>query len=193
MKTLKDWPKGLTITQYLRVGDKVDNAMYEHFLNILPPKYHYNGVLQVGGACDTAKNKYGVLQQTYLTFVEDTENDCWVFKGECCPHEVINRNSDLEPKKDLSLSEVPTETLLKMQEEAFSDYYAEATKPCGNWTPDMTFPELDEATKRLNEINDELARRTTSNTSLADKINQADIKKDSVLREITVKQAEMER
>lgn len=192
MKTLIDWPEGLTITQYLRVGDKVDNAMYEHFLNILPPKYHYNGVLQVGGACDTAKNKYGVLQQTYLTFVEDTENDCWVFKGECCPHEVINRNPDLEPQ-NAPLRDVPTETLLKMQEEAFSAYYAEATKPCGDWEPGKTFPELDEATKRLNEINDELERRMADNSRLADQIKKADALRENVFKNGPVQKVEKER
>lgn len=59
------------------------------------------------------------------------------------------------------LSEVSTEELRKMSEEAFSKYYAEATKPCGDWQPGMTFPELEEATQRLNEINDELERRMT--------------------------------
>lgn len=114
VKTLKDWPEGLTITQYLRVGDKVDDAMYEHFLNIMPPQYHYGGVLQVGGACDAVKNEDGILKNTYLTFVKDAESDFWIFKGECFSREWLNRNLELEPK-NMPLSDVTTETLQKFE------------------------------------------------------------------------------
>lgn len=100
VKTLRDWPAEQSITQYLKVGDMVDNAMYEHFLNIMPPQYHYGGVLQVGGACDAVKNEDGVLKNTYLTFAQRSESDCWVFKGECFSREWINRNPDLAPKKE---------------------------------------------------------------------------------------------
>lgn len=98
MKTLKGWPEGQTITQYLQVGDKVDNAMYEHFLNILPPKYHAGGVLQVGGACDTVADEKGVMKNTYLTFTKRSENDSWTFQGECFFCDFTNRNPDLMPQ-----------------------------------------------------------------------------------------------
>lgn len=100
-KTLKDWPKDLYITQYLQVGDKVDDEMYKHFLNILPPHYYFGGMLQVGGACDNIEDDNGVLKRTFLTFVKDSESDCWIFKGECFSREVINRNPELEPTVDM--------------------------------------------------------------------------------------------
>lgn len=192
MKTLKDWPEGLTITQYLKVGDKVDNAMYEHFLNIMPPQYHYGGVLQVGGACDAVKNEDGVLNNTYLTFVQRSESDCWVFKGECFLREWINRNPELEPKQK-NLNEVSIEELKEMAKEAFGVYYAEATKPCGDWQPGMKFDKLDAATERLNEINAEIERRVAGNTSLADQIKQADNLKRNTFVELSAKQTEQER
>lgn len=52
-----------------------------------------------------------------------------------------------------------TEQLEKLSEQAFSEYYAAATRPCGDWHEGRTFPELEEATRKLNEINDEIERR----------------------------------
>lgn len=57
------------------------------------------------------------------------------------------------------LSEMSMEELQKLSEEAFSAYYAAATKPCGDWHPGKTFPELEAATKRLEEIDVEIERR----------------------------------
>lgn len=91
------------------------------------------------------------------------------------------------------LSEIPTEILQKMSEEAFGAYYAEATKPCGSWSPDMKFPELEKATNRLNEINDELDRRLANNVSLADQIKMADVAKKNVFAKSAMKQIEKER
>lgn len=104
MKTLKAWPEGLPITQYLKVGDKVDKAMYEHFLNIMPPHYNCGGLLQVGGACNAIKDENGVMRNTYLTFGKDSENDAWVFKGECFSGVWVNRNPELEPKAEVPVS-----------------------------------------------------------------------------------------
>ncbi len=54
--------------------------------------------------------------------------------------------------------DISTETLQKMSQEAFSAYYREATKQV-DYQPGMKFPELEKATQRLNDINDELERR----------------------------------
>ena len=96
-KTMADWPAGVSIDKFLRVGDIVDEEMYMHFLNIAPPRAFGSGLLQVGGACDTIKNEDGKLQNTFLTFVKAKDHECWIFKGECFAHEWINRNPDLEP------------------------------------------------------------------------------------------------
>ena len=58
-----------------------------------------------------------------------------------------------------SFRDIPTETLRKMSDEAFSAYYKEATKTV-DYAPGMKFPELERATNRLNVIDEELARRT---------------------------------
>ena len=65
----------------------------------------------------------------------------------------------LDDRKGKPLSEIPIDELRKMSDEAFSDYYRWATRPCGDWHPGMKFPELENATNRLNEINEELGRR----------------------------------
>ena len=95
-KRFKDWPENLNIGQYLQVGDVVDKEMYEHFLNVLPPRYNYSAFLQAGGAIDNIEVD-GVLKGTYLTFVKDGDSNNWIFKGECFLGETINRNPELEP------------------------------------------------------------------------------------------------
>lgn len=54
-----------------------------------------------------------------------------------------------------------TETLRRLSEIAFSEYYAEAIKPIGNWSKHMSFSALERARKRLDAINAELERRIT--------------------------------
>lgn len=71
------------------------------------------------------------------------------------------------------LSMIPTETLQKMSEEAFSAYYREATKQV-DYQPGMKFPELEAATNRLNAINDEIERRMAENVKNMD-IEQLDL------------------
>ena len=81
-------------------------------------------------------------------------------KGRGCP--ICNarwpQKTEESETKDLRL--IPFERLKQMSEEAFSVYYAEATKPCGvDHQPGQKFPELEAATNRLNLINDEIERR----------------------------------
>ncbi len=102
IKTLADWPAGLFVTQYLRVGDKVDNDMYMYFLNIAGPHAFGYTYLQVGGACDLVKAEDGTLKNTFLTFEKDVANDCWVFLGECFTQEKVNRNPELEPCNEVA-------------------------------------------------------------------------------------------
>ena len=115
MKTLKAWPKDLSIAQYLQAGDKVDNAMYEHFLNVTTPHASSSGFLQVGGACNTVENEDGVFKNTFLTFVKDPQSDCWIFKGECFSREWINRNPELESPCDKFKNSI----LSQLQKEGF--------------------------------------------------------------------------
>ncbi len=100
IKTLDNWPKDLYITQWLQVGDKVDNSIYEYFLNLLPPKVNFSGFLQAGGSCDCVEDKNGLFQNTYLTFSKNKDGGFWVFNGECFLNETTNRNPDIEPTVD---------------------------------------------------------------------------------------------
>lgn len=114
-KTLKDWPADLTISQYLQVGDRVDNAMYERFLNDTLPHAFSHGYLQAGGVCDVLHGDDGKLHYTFLTFVKDKDSDCWIFKGECFSREWINRNPELEPPAEKFRKEI----LAKLESKGF--------------------------------------------------------------------------
>ena len=59
----------------------------------------------------------------------------------------------------MDYSQCSAKQLEKLSEQTFSEYYAAATRPCGDWHAGATFPELEEATRKLNEINDEIERR----------------------------------
>lgn len=74
IKTYKDWTG--SITDYLKPGDIVDEEMYNHFLNILPPLVWNGYYLQVREA-----QSYVCGGNTYLTF--SYENGNWIYKGEC--------------------------------------------------------------------------------------------------------------
>lgn len=59
-------------------------------------------------------------------------------------------------------SHVKTETLLKKLDEAFSDYYRRATRPCGDGNTFLASPEskaLERATERYEAICEELVKR----------------------------------
>lgn len=117
IKTLADWPIGLSIDQYLRVGDIVDEKMYTHFLNVLPPQAFGCEFLQVGGACDTIKDEDGKLRSTYLTFTKARDRDGWVFMGECFNREWINRNPDLEAKRENKVDSLINNAKVRVENE----------------------------------------------------------------------------
>ena len=57
-----------------------------------------------------------------------------------------------------------TGTLKKMYEEAFSEYYRAAVKPCGNWSKGcQEIKAVERATKRYEAICAELERRAQEN------------------------------
>lgn len=122
-KTYKDWPDDLMLDEYLQVGDTVDEEMFEHFLDVLPPRYYSGGLLNVGGAMDTVDNGNGVYKSTFITFV-DTGSE-YVFKGECFAGEDINRNPKLEPVTELILYDIYEEKKLTSSE--LRDYYRRVT------------------------------------------------------------------
>lgn len=87
VKTLKGWGKSnLNIDQYLNVGDEVDEALYDYFLNILPPITWNRKMLQTGSVCDYVEGR-----GTYITF--STSRGVIRYCGECHKGELINRAS----------------------------------------------------------------------------------------------------
>ena len=72
LKTLKGWEEhGESWDKYCKPGELVDEDVYWHFLNVLPPRSMGAGYLQVGGAYDYSLNpKTGKYASTYMTFVK---------------------------------------------------------------------------------------------------------------------------
>lgn len=85
IKTYENWEGSLD--KYLKVGDKVDEEMYEHFLNVLPPLVNRTNMLQVSEPYDYVDGK-----NTYTTFTK--ENGYWTYRGNCHKGETINRKNN---------------------------------------------------------------------------------------------------
>ena len=61
----------------------------------------------------------------------------------------------------MDYSNYDTQTLKEMEKTAYAAYYKAATRPCGDWHPGKTFPELEKATAEWEAITEELNRRRT--------------------------------
>lgn len=61
---------------------------------------------------------------------------------------------DPQDIKSMQLDEIR-----ELQKAAYSRYYHYATRENGNWKPGMTFPDLEDATEKLNAINDMILQR----------------------------------
>ena len=77
MKTKQDWNKsGKSLSEYLQVGDMVDEDMYYYFLEVLPPACNSNNYVQIGEpAFHTNKG-----QPAFATLLKVGSN--WVDVGE---------------------------------------------------------------------------------------------------------------
>lgn len=84
LKTLKGWEEhGESWDKYCKPGELVDEDVYWHFLNVLPPRSMGASYLQVGGAYDYSLNpKTGKYASTYMTFVK-VDNGVWKYCGNC--------------------------------------------------------------------------------------------------------------
>lgn len=89
-KTYKQWQESnLNMTQFLQVGDTVDEEFYYYALEVVPPAYMAYGLLQIGEAYDHVKGR-----PIYTTFVERCGQ--YQFCGHCY-------------RGDLSLKDLTTE------------------------------------------------------------------------------------
>lgn len=79
IKTMKDWK--YDFSNDFNPGDRVDDEIYQYFLDVLPPLVNRRNMLQVSGA-------YGWDSRggnTYTTFVHDGIS--WIYKGHCFRNE----------------------------------------------------------------------------------------------------------
>lgn len=75
LKTYKNW-KG-SLNSYLQIGDKVDEEMYEYFINVMPPVTFNSKMVQMGEPYSSSREG----KPTYLT-LEKIDNE-WIYKGTC--------------------------------------------------------------------------------------------------------------
>jgi len=80
IKTEQSWydsdSKGLT--DYLNIGDLVDETFASYFLNSLPPIIMEHDLIMMGGAFDTCPE---TGHNTYLA-IKKNDKDQWVYIGE---------------------------------------------------------------------------------------------------------------
>lgn len=74
MKRYADW-KG-SLSEFLKVGDVVDEEMVDHFIGVLPPACYTSSVVQMGEPYSHHKGR-----QTYHT-LKNTP-DGWIYAGDC--------------------------------------------------------------------------------------------------------------
>lgn len=75
IKTMKDWKQ--SFSDDFKAGDRVDEEIYQYFLNVLPPLTNREKMLQVS-------EPYGWDEKgrsTYTTFTNDGIS--WIYRGHC--------------------------------------------------------------------------------------------------------------
>lgn len=93
-KTLEGWhnSKFTMLTDYLKIGDKVDRKFLDHFINELPPKTLTGEIVQIAEAYSANKNG----RATYITFATDEPFGDWYYRGACLPGSVMNEERSFE-------------------------------------------------------------------------------------------------
>lgn len=74
--TLKDWENNQTFSA--AIGQPVSNAVFNQFLNCVPPAYYRGGIMQVGEPASTDKETFKDL---FTTFKKS--GGAWVYVGTC--------------------------------------------------------------------------------------------------------------
>lgn len=90
IKTMQEWKKLSEETEnqiswydFAKPGDLVDKEIFNHFLNVIPPKKYGAGYLQVGEPYSREFNKNtGKMADTYMTF-EQVEYGVYRYCGNC--------------------------------------------------------------------------------------------------------------
>ncbi|GLO66164.1 hypothetical protein [Oceanobacillus kimchii] len=74
-KTAENW--NCDLNKYLQIGDTVDEELYNHFVNVLPPATYRNNLVQIGEPYSTSKEN----KSTYQTLKKIDGN--WTYVGTC--------------------------------------------------------------------------------------------------------------
>lgn len=94
VKTLEGWHKSKfeELTDYLKIGDKVDRNFLDHFINELPPKTLTGEIVQIAEAYSS--NRDG--RSTYITFAKEEPFGDWYYKGACLSGSTMNEERSFE-------------------------------------------------------------------------------------------------
>lgn len=94
LKTMDGWDEFALQTgkenwdDYCKPGDLVDDGVYEHFLNIMPPHFIQKGYLQVGEPKGLSRDPAtGRTKSTYATFSHSGIEGVWEYCGACFTEE----------------------------------------------------------------------------------------------------------
>ena len=78
IKTKAQWDEsGQSLTEYLQVGDKVDEEMFYYFLEVLPPASYSSRVVQIGEPYDHTREGW----PTYMTLIKRAKGEPWEYAG----------------------------------------------------------------------------------------------------------------
>lgn len=90
-KTLDEWTtSGMpNFDWFAKPGDIVDEAIYQNFLNILPPAAMSYGYLQVGEPFDHVPDENGNWKPIFMTFAQEDKE--WRYLGYCFLHGTENK------------------------------------------------------------------------------------------------------
>lgn len=91
-KTYIEWScSGASLENYADLGDEVDEAIVDNFLEMLPPACHTTHLMQMGEPNEHLPDENGKFRPTYLTF--EQVGGKWYFRGYCFHGEMQNRHS----------------------------------------------------------------------------------------------------
>lgn len=90
-KSYMEWSEtGAPLDQYVDVGDEVDEAIVDNFLEMLPPALYNSHLMQMGEPNEHLPDDDGKYKATYMTF--ERIADKWYYRGYCFLGETANRH-----------------------------------------------------------------------------------------------------
>lgn len=91
LKTFANWD--CNMSEYLQIGDEVDQEFVDYFIDVLPPACMNNKCIQIGEPYSYKTDANGNFKATYSTLKK--ENGKWYYAGHCF------RSETIEPKEEI--------------------------------------------------------------------------------------------